>query len=95
MRRAGETPFPCRLDEPGDRQDDRPEAGPGGRDMKNPWMSAWLSAANSMTGAARGQMAAELTKQQTYMMREWQRASMEMWKAMMMPWAQQGRKRKR
>lgn len=35
--------------------------------MKNPWMSVWLSAANSMTGAARGQAMAEISKAQTRM----------------------------
>ncbi len=55
--------------------------------MKNPWMSMWLSAANQMTGAARGQMMSEMSKAQTQMMQEWQRANMEMWRAMMMPWA--------
>lgn len=54
--------------------------------MKNPWMSAWLSAANSMTGAARGQAMAEMSKAQTQMMQEWQRANMQIWQSMMMPW---------
>lgn len=29
--------------------------------MKNPWMSMWLSAANSWAGAARGFWTAEMT----------------------------------
>ena len=51
--------------------------------MKNPWMSAYLSAANSMMGAARGQTMAEIRKAQTQMMQDWQRlwidACMKMW----------------
>lgn len=51
--------------------------------MKNPWMSAWLSAANSMTGAARGQMMASVNKAQRQAMQDWQdawvSACMEMW----------------
>lgn len=50
--------------------------------MKNPWMSLWLSEANKVTGAARGQMTAEMRKTQTAMMQEWQRAWMEAWLTM-------------
>jgi hypothetical protein len=32
--------------------------------MRNPWMSLWLSAANSWTGAMRGLWTAELHRQQ-------------------------------
>lgn len=32
--------------------------------MRNPFMSAWLSAANKTAGAARGQMMAEAQRQQ-------------------------------
>ena len=32
--------------------------------MKNPWMSLWLSAANSWAGAARGFWTAEMARQQ-------------------------------
>ena len=32
--------------------------------MRNPWMSMYLSAANKMAGAARGQMMAEASRQQ-------------------------------
>lgn len=39
--------------------------------MKNPLMSAWLSAANRMTAAARGQITAEMRKAQQQAMREW------------------------
>lgn len=47
--------------------------------MKNPWMSAWLSAANSMTAAARGQMMSEISKAQQQMMQDWQKAWLGMW----------------
>jgi hypothetical protein len=43
--------------------------------MKNPWMSMWLSAANSATGAARGQWAAEMQRQQNAFVKEWVRVS--------------------
>lgn len=42
--------------------------------MKNPFMSAWLSAANKVTGAARGQMAAEVAKAQKKALAGWTRA---------------------
>lgn len=42
--------------------------------MKNPWMSAWLSAANTMIAPARGQMMAEMQKAQHQMMQDWQKA---------------------
>ena len=54
--------------------------------MKNPWMSAYLSAANQMTSAARGQMAAEASRQQTEMMRAWTEAATEFWTRAMFPW---------
>lgn len=50
--------------------------------MKNPYMSAWLSAANQIAAPARGQMMAEASKMQTQMMNEWQKAVMQMW----FPW---------
>lgn len=42
--------------------------------MKNPWMSAWLSAANQATGAGRGLYAAELARQQKAWMEQMQQA---------------------
>ncbi|MCF3974041.1 hypothetical protein [Paracoccus salsus] len=53
--------------------------------MKNPMMSAWLSAANSVVGVARGQMMAEFSRTQTQMMQEWQRAWMAAWVGMWLP----------
>lgn len=54
-----------------------------GRSMKNPWLSAYLSAANTVTNAARGQMMAEFSKAQTQMMQDWQRmwidAAVQIW----------------
>lgn len=35
--------------------------------MKNPWLSMWLSAANSAAGVARGFMTAEMRRQQKAM----------------------------
>ena len=37
---------------------------------KNPWMSLWLSAANTWAGAARGFWAAEMSRQQKAMLNE-------------------------
>ena len=36
--------------------------------MKNPWMSAYLSAANQIASANRGLAAAEVSRQQSQMM---------------------------
>ncbi|MDO5704295.1 MAG: hypothetical protein Q4G49_04385 [Paracoccus sp. (in: a-proteobacteria)] len=47
--------------------------------MKNPWMSMWLSAANKITGPARGQIMAEMTKAQTKAMKDAQKAWLSMW----------------
>ena len=38
--------------------------------MKNPWMSMWLSAANSAAGSARGFWTAEMRRQHQPMMKE-------------------------
>ncbi len=38
--------------------------------MKNPWMSAWLSAANKAAGPARGMWAAAAKRQQTAAVKE-------------------------
>lgn len=43
--------------------------------MKNPWMSMWLSAANSWAGAARGFWTAEMHRQQSAIMNEMVRQS--------------------
>ena len=47
--------------------------------MSNPWMSLWLSAANSWAGAARGLWTAELHRQQTAMANEWVRQMTNFW----------------
>ena len=47
--------------------------------MKNPWMSMWLSAANSVAGPIRNRMMAEFSKTQRAMLQEWQRAWMDAW----------------
>ena len=43
--------------------------------MKNPWLSMWLSAANSAAGAARGFWTAEMRRQQNAVIREVGRSS--------------------
>jgi hypothetical protein len=50
--------------------------------MKNPYMSAWLSAANTAAAPMRGAWAAEASRQQTAMVKAWT----EMWVKMWMPW---------
>lgn len=50
--------------------------------MKNPWMSAYLSAANQMASANRGLMSAEAARMQSEMMR----TGTELWMRMMFPW---------
>ena len=58
--------------------------------MKNPWMSAYLSAANQIASANRGLAAAEISRQQSQMMA----AGMELWMRMACPWLMlDGRKR--
>ena len=47
--------------------------------MPNPWISLWLSAANSWAGAARGFWSAELQRQQTALLNEMTRRTIELW----------------
>ena len=47
--------------------------------MHNPWMSLWLSAANSWAGAMRGFWTAELHRQQTAMANEMIRQVVDFW----------------
>ena len=47
--------------------------------MTNPWMSLWLSAANSWAGAARGFWTADLHRQQTAMTNEMVRQTIDFW----------------
>ena len=47
--------------------------------MPNPWMSLWLSAANSWAGALRGLLTAELHRPQTAAANEMVRQTIEFW----------------
>jgi len=47
--------------------------------MKNPWMSMWLSAANSSMSASRGLWAAEAQRAQSAMVAEMTRQTMAFW----------------
>jgi len=47
--------------------------------MSNPWMSLWLSAANSWAGAMRGFWTAEMHRQQTTMANELIRQNIDFW----------------
>lgn len=53
--------------------------------MRNPWMSLWLSAANSWAGATRGFWTAEMRRQQTAMINEMTRQMVRFWTG---AWAQ-------
>lgn len=48
---------------------------------KNPFMSMWLSAANSMTNAARAQMAASVKRQAKAAMAQATQDAMDFWTA--------------
>ncbi len=63
---------------------------------KNPFMSMWLSGANSAVGSARGVWAAELHRQQIAMMTEMTRQVLRFWSgAWMFPAAHDGKKDRR
>jgi hypothetical protein len=47
--------------------------------MRNPWMSLWLSAANSWAGAMRSFWIAELHRQQASMANEMIRQTIDFW----------------
>ena len=47
--------------------------------MTNPFLSLWLSAFNSATGAARGHVAAELQRHQAVFWREMTRQAVDFW----------------
>jgi hypothetical protein len=47
--------------------------------MTNPWMSLWLSVANSWAGAARGFWMAEMHRQQTALANEMVRQTLRFW----------------
>lgn len=51
----------------------------GGTPMSNPWMSLWLSAANSWAGAMRGVWTAEMHRQRTAVTNEMMRQSIDFW----------------
>ena len=47
--------------------------------QKNPWLSMWLSAANSVAGAARGYASAEIQRQMTVAQAEMTRQMVDFW----------------
>ncbi len=49
--------------------------------MSNPWLSFWLSAANSWAGAARGFSTAELRRQQSALVNEMTRQTLRFWRS--------------
>ena len=64
--------------------------------MSNPWLSLWLSAANSWAGAARGFWMAEVHRQQTALANEILRQMMRFWtQGWMVPPADRTPKRRR
>ena len=52
---------------------------------KNPFMSMWLSGANSVAGAARGRVAAESKRQTTAMTNEATKQVLGFWSGLMAP----------
>ncbi|HJS03571.1 MAG TPA: hypothetical protein VJ832_08825 [Variovorax sp.] len=60
--------------------------------QKNPFLSAWLSAANTMTGAARGYASAEMHRQMAAAQAEMTRQMIDFWSGKA---AMPARKRKR
>jgi hypothetical protein len=46
---------------------------------KNPLMSLWMSAANSAAGSARGLWMAEMQRQQSLMMQEFTKQTIDFW----------------
>jgi len=64
--------------------------------MPNPWLSLWMSAANSWAGAGRGFWSAEMQRQQTAMMNEMTEQMMRFWMGgWMMPSSNDWFKRRR
>ena len=47
--------------------------------QRNPLLSAWLSSANAVLGAARGRAGAELQRQMNAMAAEWTRQTLRFW----------------
>lgn len=64
--------------------------------MSNPWMSLWLSAANSWAGAMRSFWTAEMNRQQTANLDRMSRQAMDFWiKTWMAPIMHQTPRRRR
>jgi hypothetical protein len=64
--------------------------------MPNPWLSLWLSAANTWAGAARAFWTAEMRRQQTAIANEVVRQAMRLWAyPLMAPPADRSPKRRR
>jgi hypothetical protein len=59
--------------------------------MKNPWLSLWLSAANSWAGAARGFWMAEMQRQQNATMSRLIEETARVW---MQAWSVQPQRRR-
>jgi hypothetical protein len=52
---------------------------------KNPFMSMWLSAANTSAGMMRGVWMAEMQRQQQEFIQNWIKMSMQLWMPMLTP----------
>jgi hypothetical protein len=52
---------------------------------KNPFMSMWLSAANTSAGMMRSAWAAEMQRQQQEFIQNWIKMSMQLWMPMLTP----------
>lgn len=62
---------------------------------KNPFMSMWLSGANSVAGAARGRVAAESKRQTNAFAHEATRQVVDFWSGVLTPTATKPRKKPR
>ncbi len=54
--------------------------------MTNPWMSLWLSEWHKAANAAKGQMMAEMARQQQAAMAAWTEEATKMWMSVWAPW---------
>ena len=63
------------------------------RIRKNPLMSLWLSSANRVAGAARGQFAAQATRQRNDILREANKSVAAFWSAALKPVARKKRRK--
>lgn len=62
--------------------------------MNNPWMSAWMSAANSVANRHRAHVLCEMRRQQDEIAKIWTDAGIQFWMALWFPWLPHQKRRK-